>query len=81
MDNLWTHDRRTQSLYRAYYILLLDNCCWRDKTRNFMLRQETSNTVLNVPEKELHEREKDIVEFSKQIMYSRRYYDDEYEYR
>lgn len=48
-----------------------------------MLRQETLNpvSVLNVSEKELHEREKDISEFSKQIMYSRRYYDDEYEYR
>lgn len=37
--------------------------------------------ILDVSEKERAERDKDIAECSQQIMYSRRYYDDEYEYR
>lgn len=37
--------------------------------------------VLSLSGRELLEREKDVVEFSGQIMYSRRYYDEEFEYR
>jgi hypothetical protein len=39
------------------------------------------STILNAPPKERVEREKDIAEYSQQIMYSRRYYDEEFEYR
>lgn len=49
-----------------------------------MLRSGTldgGSKILNAPPKERSEREKDIAEHSQQIMYSRRYYDDEFEYR
>lgn len=42
---------------------------------------EASASLLNVSSKEKQERDKDVSEFSQQIMYSRRYYDDEFEYR
>lgn len=38
-------------------------------------------SLLNVSMKDRQEREKDVLEHQQQIMYSRRYYDDEYEYR
>lgn len=49
-----------------------------------MLRKHegtTESSILNVSEKERIEREREIVEHSPNIMYSRRYYDDEFEYR
>ncbi|PJF18501.1 hypothetical protein PSACC_01650 [Paramicrosporidium saccamoebae] len=39
------------------------------------------STILHAPPKERAEREKDIAEYAQQIMYSRRYYDEEFEYR
>lgn len=38
-------------------------------------------SILNVSGKERQEREKDVAEHSSHIMYSRRYYDEEHEYR
>ena len=47
-----------------------------------MLRTDGSeSTILNLSGKEKVERDRDIAEHSQHIMYSRRYYDDEYEYR
>lgn len=40
-----------------------------------------SSNILNASAKERAERDKDISEHGQQILYSRRYYDDEFEYR
>lgn len=38
-------------------------------------------SLLELSGRELEEREKDVAEYNKNIMYSRRYYDEEFEYR
>lgn len=51
----------------------------------FMLKNsenlDASSAILNLSGKERAEREKDIAEHGQQILYSRRYYDEEFEYR
>lgn len=49
-----------------------------------MLRNQdgvAESSILNISEKERIERDREISEHSSNIMYSRRYYDDEFEYR
>lgn len=42
---------------------------------------DSESAILNVSAKEKSERDKDIAEHGRNIMYSRRYYDEEFEYR
>ena len=46
-----------------------------------MLQASTGSTILNPPAKERQERDKAIADHASQIVYSVKYYDDEFEYR